>query len=94
MSKIKDHIIRCCPPQDDLYWRENSCGYTNQLAEAGLYTEEKAKNIENGKRGDIAISIIELRESIKEDYRLIRRKLELIKRIDKKISLNALKLDR
>lgn len=36
------------------WWRPNSCGYTTQIEEAGLYSEEEAKKITSHRSTDIA----------------------------------------
>lgn len=47
-------------PREDLFWRPDRCGYTTQLLEAGLYTEEEAKKQERSRPDvDRAVSIRE-----------------------------------
>lgn len=36
--------------QAGLYWRPNSCGYTSQLRQAGIYDEAFARRVERGGR--------------------------------------------
>lgn len=54
------------PGRTDLYWRANRCGYTTNLAEAGLYSGNEALGIEKGGRGDKAIPFIYKGEELKD----------------------------
>jgi hypothetical protein len=45
------------PNRTDLYWRPDKCGYTNEIAKAGLYDEIESKRIEDGGRGDKRIPL-------------------------------------
>lgn len=38
--------VKHSTPKHILYWKEHECGYTDILVEAGIYSEEQAKNIE------------------------------------------------
>jgi hypothetical protein len=44
-------------PKDQYWWREDRCGYTSHIYDAGFYTEKEAKQIETCKRGDKAVPI-------------------------------------
>lgn len=73
------------PDRTDLYWRPNKCGYTTDLAEAGLYGEREALSIESGRRGDKAIpfmnkkaELIALRDKCKKDLSYLESILELL----------------
>jgi hypothetical protein len=52
------------PDRSDLYWRPNRMGYTDNIAEAGLYTRLEAKGIEGLGRGDnlVPVDMIKLTE--------------------------------
>ncbi len=79
----KDHVIKCAPPHNNLFWREDERGYTDELLHAGLYTKERAEKIEANGRGDKAINILEYADYIKDRLLCARRKYELIKRLKK-----------
>lgn len=62
------------PGRADLYWRPNRCGYTTNLADIGIYSEEESKGIENLGRGDKRVplshlvgAIVELRARNRDD---------------------------
>ena len=54
-----------------VWWRKNKAGYTGNLADAGLYTEEEAKKIAcnpDPNRMDKAIPLEDYREGIERLY--------------------------
>lgn len=50
----------------DLWWRPNSCGYTRNLAEAGLYTEGEARTIAGLRRDpcDLPVPLADKRDEL------------------------------
>jgi hypothetical protein len=49
-----------------LWWRTNRCGYTDNILDAGLYSEQDVKSICGGRREppDIAFSVVSHRQEI------------------------------
>lgn len=59
-------------PNSNLWWKADRRGYTNNLARAGVYSEEEAKGIEGLGRGDTAVLLASMLEEIvrtRNDYR-------------------------
>ena len=48
MSELKNYFIK----KGGYYYRPNSCGYTERVHQAGLYTKEEAQESERLSKGD------------------------------------------
>lgn len=63
--KAKEYFVICTDTRNaGLYWRENSSGYTRNLSEAGLYTEEDATAIEHLRGQERKVHLTEREEEI------------------------------
>jgi hypothetical protein len=62
------HLIK-----DGYYYRENSAGYTDNINDAGIFTEEFAKEEEISTHGDVKALKIEIPTLRSEFYGFVRR---------------------
>lgn len=69
---MKLYAVRA-PNRFDLYWRPERCGYTTDLSDIGIYSEEESAVIVQGGRGDTRVllsdlvpRLIELRKANRE----------------------------
>lgn len=72
------HWLITAPDKPDVFWRPNRLGYTNTLAEAGIYPEDVAKHIEAGGRGDKAHNLSEYADRLREESVLAQKHVELL----------------
>lgn len=87
---MRDHVIK----QGHLFWRDNSKGYTDRIAFAGLYTAEHAHRIARGGRNppDIAIPLLRFEDDIRRALKDTREELTCL--TDLMEHIENIKIDR
>jgi hypothetical protein len=80
---MDDVYIIVAPDRTDLYWRANRCGYTNNLAYAGIYTQAEAERIEALQRGDVKVAVSSMKKDFQEQLRTARHEVANLENVMK-----------
>ena len=64
--------------RSSVWWRDDSCGYTRDLAEAGLYTKAEAERHSRPEQHERPVHIAEHAEYLRRSLERIRHKVQLL----------------